>query len=218
MIRNLKALGLAFVAVVAMSAVISSTAQALPQYTCSIYPCTATASNAAGNETLTTPGGTVQCNSHYLIEKQGGNAESIPAPSATVTVTATFTGCKAFGFLNSTINMNGCDYVFHAGAAVSAGVYNNSMDVVCPAGKAITITSGTCEVDIPAQTGLTNVKTTNLAAGTITVQPNVTNITINVTKDGFGCSYPSVGHFLASFHGDMTFARVGGGSVSVSGV
>ena len=66
MIRSLKSLGLAFIAVLAMSAVVSSASQA-SEYTCEKYECKATGSNTLGNETFTTPGGTVQCDSHYVV-------------------------------------------------------------------------------------------------------------------------------------------------------
>jgi len=219
MIRILKSLGLALVAMAAMSAVVASASQA-SEYTCSAYECLATGSNTAGNETFTTPGGTVQCNSHYTVEKEGTtNATGITGPTTTVTVTPTYTGCKAFGFVNATVNMMGCDYVFHSGSLIVAGRYNNSVSIVCPAGSGpITITAGTCVVDVPAQGPLTNVETENLAGGTLTVKPNVTGITLNVTTDGFGCPFPGTGHFTGSFHGDVTLARVGGGSISVSGI
>jgi hypothetical protein len=209
MIRNLKVLGLALVAVLAMSAMVASAASA-SQYTGSAYPTTGTGANTAGNETFTTPGGTVQCDSHF----EG----KLAAASSELTVTPKYTGCVAFGFLNATVAFNGCDYLFKAGASLGGGAYNNSVDVVCPAGSGpVTITAGTCKVDVPAQTGLSNVKTTNLAAGTVTVQPNVTNITMNVTTDGFGCPFPGTGHYTGSYHGDVVLSRVGGGSISVSG-
>jgi hypothetical protein len=205
---NLKTLGLTIVAVLAMSALAASAASA-SQYTASAYPATATGANTVGDETLTTTGGPVQCKSHFT--------GTLAAASSTLTVTPKYTECKAFGFLNATVAFNGCDYLFHAGAAKGGGVYDNSVDVVCPAGKAVTIAAGTCEVDVPAQTGLKNVKTTNLASGTITVEPNVTPITMNVTKDGFGCPFHGTGHSTATYHGDVTLARVGGGTILVSG-
>jgi hypothetical protein len=209
MSRNLKVLGLALVAVLAMSVMVASAASA-SQYTGSAYPTTGTGSNTAGKETFTTPGGTVQCDSHFV--------GTLAAASSTLTVTPTYTKCVAFGFLNATVNFNGCDYLFHAGASKGGGVYDNSADIVCPAGKGpVTITAGTCVVDVPAQTNLKNVKTTNLAGGTVTVEPNVTGITMNVTTDGFGCPFPGTGHYTGSYHGDVVLARSGGGTISVSG-
>jgi hypothetical protein len=198
MLRNLKTLGLALVAVVAMSAVVASAASAVPSFTCAAYPCTVTGSNTAGNETLTTPGGTVQCDSHF----QG----TATAASSTLSITPSYDpNCRAFGFFGA-VHENGCSYLFHALSQIGAGHYNHSVDVVCPAGKAIVITGGTCEVDIPAQTGLSSITTQNLANGTITVVPNISNITLNVTKDGFGCPFPGLGHYKGTYHGDVVFS------------
>jgi hypothetical protein len=207
--RNLKTLGLALVAVLAMSAMVTSAASA-SQYTGSAYPTTGTASNTTGQETLTTPGGTVQCDSHF----EG----TLSAASSTATVIPKYTNCVAFGFLNATVAFNGCDYLFHSGASQSGGVYNNKVDLLCSLGSGpVTIKGGTCHVLVPEQHGLSNVKTTN-SASSVTAQPNVTNITLNVIGDGFGCPFPGTGHYLGSYHGDVVLSRVGGGSISVSGV
>jgi hypothetical protein len=208
MIPRIKTLSLVC-ALLALQAIGISAAQA-SEYTASAYPSTATSSSVAGSKTFTTPGGTVQCDSH--------GQSTLNAASSTATITPTYTNCKAFGFLNATVSMNGCTYVSHAGARISLGNYNNSIDVSCPAGQSISITAGTCKLLIPAQTGLKNVETTNLAGGTVTVRPNITGITHNVTTDGFGCPFPGTGHFTGTYHGDSVSARVGGGTISVSGI
>jgi len=215
MIRNLKSLGLALVAVLAMSAVVASAAQAVPQFTASSYPVTATGSNTKGNETFTTEAGTVQCDSHFLVENTGGNHEGIPGATSTVTATASYSNCTAFGFLNATVNMEGCDYVFHATEQVAAGVYRHHVDVVCPAGQSIKITAATCKAEVKAQTGLTTVTTTNLETG-VTVQPNV-GVSITVTQDGFGCPFSGTGVKTGTYHGDLVVEGQGGNHVFVSG-
>jgi hypothetical protein len=209
--RKFKVLGFALVAVGAMSAVMASAAPA-SSYTGSSYPTAVTGSNISGRETFTTPGGTVQCDTHFL------SPFYLNAIGSTLELFPTYTNCVAFGFLNATVDVMGCVYQLHAGAAQGGGVYNNSFDIVCRAGNGpITIKAGTCVVDVPAQTGLTNVKTTN-SGTSVTVQPEVTNITMNVTTDGFGCPFPGTGHQVGSYHGDVVLSRLGGGSFSVSGV
>jgi hypothetical protein len=210
MIRNLKVLGLALVVVLAMSAMVASAASA-SSYTASSYSATTTGSNTAGKETLTTVGGTVQCDSHF----QG----TLASANSTLTITPKYTNCVAFGFLNATVDFMGCDYLFHSGPAQGGGVYFHTVDIVCPEGSGpITITAGTCKVDIPAQTGLAMVKTTNVA-GTLTVEPNISFITTNVTGDGFGCPFTGTGHFFSSYHGDVVLKNTAGGAstISVSG-
>jgi len=217
MIRNLKSFALAFVAVLAMSAVVSSVAQAVPSYTCSAYPCTATGANPPGNETLTTPGGSLACSTHYLVEKYKGTNEGITAPASQVTVTGGYGECTAFGFLSAMIAFNGCDFVFTATEKLAIGRYAHHVDIVCPDGKSITKTAGTCEVDIPAQAGLTSATTQNLSNGSITLELNMKEITLNVTKDGFGCPFAGTGHVKGTYHGDVVLSRIGGGSLAVSG-
>jgi len=209
MIRNLKSLGLALVAVLAMSAMVASAAQAVPQYTGSAYPTTGTGSNTSGSETFTTEGGTVQCDSHFV--------GTLSAANSTLTVTPSYSNCTAFGFINADVHENGCTYVFHASSKLGTDHYSSTVDVVCPAGAQMVITAATCEVAVPAQTGLSSVTTQNLAGGTVTVVPNVANITMNVLKDGFGCPFSGTGHKKGTYHGDVVLSRSGGGSISVSG-
>jgi hypothetical protein len=208
MISNLKVLGLAFIAVLAMSAIGTSAAQAAPEFTCSSYPCTAT---GTGTGTFTVDQhGTVQCSVHYLLGKLAG-------ASSTATVTTTFSDCTAFGFVG-TVHKKECDHLLHATENVSPGVYRHHLDIVCPSGSpGFVITAGGCEIDILPQTGLTTVKTTNLAGGTVTIEHDLSNITANVTKDPIFCPMTGPGHKKATYQGDAVLAPVGVGSFSVSG-
>jgi hypothetical protein len=216
MIRNLKVLGLAVVAVLALSAVMASAAMAVPSFTASTYPAQITGSNTKGSEVFKTEGGNVECNSHFLSHAQN-------AASSTLTVTPKYTSCDAFGFLEATVNTESCSYVFHATEQVSGPhvVYKHHVDVECPVGQSIKVIAGTCRAEITTQTGLTSVKTTNITeggVGKVTVQPEVKGITYHVTQDGFLCPFGGTGlKHDGEYTGDVVVARVGGGSVSVSG-
>jgi hypothetical protein len=175
MIRKFKTLGIAMVAVLALSAVVASAASAA-NFTASKYPTAGTAESALGNDDFKTEAGSVECKAHFLTG-------SLSEPAASITVTPTYTGCKAFGFLNATVNMNGCDYTFYTTGVV---------DVKCPAGKSIIITASTCETTVPAQTGLSTVDLKNNGTG-ISAQATVTGIKYNVTKDGIGCPFGGTG-------------------------
>ncbi|HST70733.1 MAG TPA: hypothetical protein VLI94_13885 [Solirubrobacterales bacterium] len=177
MICKLKTLGLAMVAVLAMSAFVASAAQA--QYTASSYPTTATAESSLGNDVFTTEGGTVECASHF----EGTLNEA----STTLTVTPTYTNCKAFGFASATVTMNGCAYVFHRVSKSSSDV-----TIECPAGKVITIVAGNCEVTIGAQGQLSSISTSN-SGSHVNAQANVSGIHYTVTKDGFLCTFTGTG-------------------------
>jgi hypothetical protein len=175
MIRKIKTLGIAVVAVLALSAVVASAASAA-NFTASSYPTAGTATSNKGNDDFKTEAGGIECHTHFAVA-------ALNAPSEALTVTPTYTECSGFGFLNSTYNMNGCDYVLYV---------SGRMDINCPAGKAIVITSGTCETTIPGQLGLKNVELSNGTSG-ITMKMNVGGLAYTVTKDGFGCPFSGTG-------------------------
>ncbi|HYG96180.1 MAG TPA: hypothetical protein VD741_03640 [Solirubrobacterales bacterium] len=176
MISKLKTLGIALVAVLAMSAVVASAASAT-NFTASTYPTSATATSPLGNDDFSTEAGSVECKGHFLVGP-------LTAAAPTVTVTPTYSECEAFGFLNATVNMNGCDYTFNV---------NESVTVDCPAGKSIVIVAGTCETTIGAQGPLNTVDLANNTETSISAKANVTGIAYTVTKDGIGCPFSGTG-------------------------
>jgi hypothetical protein len=215
MIRKLESLGLALVAVLAMSVVVASAASAAPEFT---GTGTATGSQSAGGETFTTSGGTVQCDSHFAVEKVGGGA--LGGAAQEVTVVPSYSNCVAFGFIGADIHENGCHYVLLATERRGFGLYSHHVRLECPGtGGGIVITAATCEVKIPEEgnANLTRLTTINLANGTITTQWELTGWLANVLKDAFGCPFSGTGSTTAAYHGHLVIARVGGGSISVSG-
>jgi hypothetical protein len=174
MIRKLKTLGVAAFAVLALSAVGASAAHAT-NFTASAYPTSFTGVSEKGNDTFATEAGNVECKSHF--------SGTETAASETVTVTPVYSECRAFGFLSATVNMNGCDYVFHT---------NGEVDVECSGANKIVIIGGTCETTIGTQTGLKSVILAN-GVGDMTAQANVGGIAYTVTKDGFACPFNGLG-------------------------
>jgi hypothetical protein len=186
MTRKFKTLGVALFAVLALTAVMASAASAA-NYTAGAYPTTGTGESALGNDTFTTEAGKVECKSHF--------SSTLAASSSTLTVTPKYTSCRAFGFLEATVNMNGCDYLFTTPTTPVADVSSANVDVNCsPAGNKIIITAATCKVEIGAQTPTGSVAITNdTAAGDVTVKANVTGIAYTVVTDGFGCPFAGTG-------------------------
>lgn len=176
MIRNLKVLGLALVAVCALTAMGASAASAA-QFT--TEEGAAITGVELGNVKFTVTGQEVFCeDSHYT-------ATAPSAAFASITVTPTYNKCKAKIF-GSTISASvtgfgagGCDYTLYA---------DGSNDLNCTSGD-VTVTAGTCVVHIPAQKGL---KSIAYDAGTSGGKTDQT-LTINITKikethtDGFLC-------------------------------
>jgi hypothetical protein len=148
MIRNLKALGLALVAVFALSAVVASVASAQNGTLTSTGPFTLDGVNtgAASANQLTAFGGTTQCpNVTYTAHKYNETPHKfIPNDVSTVTITPHYGVCTSefvFTSFPTTIDMNGCDYVFHIeGTTPGVDTYTVKATVECPTGKHITIT------------------------------------------------------------------------------
>ena len=194
MTRNLKTLGLAIVAVLAMSAMVASAAQASVEFTAPSYPAT-----LSGNQ-ATTHVFTVETTSGDNITTTCTTASfhgTISGPNTAQTITPTYTGCTAFG-LEATVKFEGCDYVFHPGATTgTADEYSGTADLSCPAGTGpvrVFDTLNRCEVTLSQQLGIGPVKyVTDTTAGDVLVKAEVTGITYNKVKDNFLCPLTGTG-------------------------
>lgn len=189
MIRKLKILGVAFAAVLALSAVAATAASAEGQVTCSSYPCKITGVSAVGNSTFKTEAGTVECKGHAEA--------TINGPSSELTLVGTATECKAFGFLNATVNTNGCDGLSTTPIKIGTDEWTATGHMLCPAGKVIEITAGTCKITIGPQTPAT---AHTIITNTTVPNPNVVDLTgsaagvnYTVVTDGFGCPFAGTG-------------------------
>lgn len=156
-------------------------------YTANSYPTTMTANSALGNGVLTTEAGKAECKSHF----QG----SLNASSTQLTIKAVYTECKAFGFINQTISMGSCDYLFTEPSSIKTDTWSAPVDIVCtnPA-EPITMVSGTCKVTIGPQSPGGGVEiTNNTGAGDFSVRGELSGINYTVTQDGFGCTFNGTG-------------------------
>ncbi len=147
MIRNLKVLGLALVAVFAFGAMLASAASAQNGIVTSDGPFTLKGVNRAGSEeaanSLKAFGITLTCpNAAYTGHKVNVTPhEKIANNSSSATITPAYGTCNITGGLKGTVDMNGCDYVFDLGATTAvADQYKVTSTVVCPAGKHIVVT------------------------------------------------------------------------------
>lgn len=166
--RNLKALGLALVAVLALGGVYASAASAQQGKLPSDGPFTLTGveTGAESNNQLEAFGVAVRCpgseyTGHVVTthaqttaagkshEKAGTGSNLIPIDSSTATITPHYKETTPLGPPNcsapvlgwsATVDLNGCDYVIHIGNTVSEHTYNMTFDIVCPIGNEITVT------------------------------------------------------------------------------
>jgi len=211
MTRKLKTLSVALFAALALTAVMASAAVADGEYTAAEYSTTGTAESEIGNDVFETEGGTVECKSHF--------AATLSAPSSHLTVTPTYTPCKAFGFAHATVTMEECDYTFetptvgttHAGPPVSH-TWTIHVKVKCPAGKEIKVVAGNCEIRIPEQTPGGHViaeATTHTPTSPdfVDVRATVTGIDYTIVKDGFLCPFETTGETLPATRTDGSYTQ-----------
>lgn len=224
--RKFKALGLALFAALALSAVVASAAAAEGEYTAAEYPTTGTATSGLGNDVFTTEGGTVECVSHF----EG----TLTAASSELTVKATYSSCKAFGFASATVNMGSCDYLFttpvligtHEGPPVNHTWTIPAPHVKCTnAANLVTIIAGNCEVKIgehtPTGGHILATATTKTPAepNDVDIKAAVTGIHYNVVKDGFLCPFAGTGAKTDGKYDQknhLTLSSTNGKSITIS--
>jgi hypothetical protein len=206
MILNVKALGLAFVAVAAMSVAATGAAQAAQ-----LHVTTAQKANITGTNTnqhvfkLTSPENSeIKCNLAQFEGTVQGGSPQITAED--VQLTATYTeDCTAFG-LNATIDMNGCKYTI---TGENQGALTARVDITgCTTitgqqnHKAIEITVPGCTVTVPQQHGLSHITFTNEGSGAtedVLAHVNVQGI----TYESHGALCPG-GNTITTHNGDYT--------------
>jgi hypothetical protein len=180
MIRNLKVLGLALVALLALGATAASLASAAGKQgelttengvDVTLFGTETTTAGDKFDNSLTAFGSKVICpGSTYTGHKYNITPhERVPQGATTVTLTPHYNqaACRAFEpEREATVEMNGCDYVFHVGeTTTSANTYGVTADVVCPAEKKIHVGVWTlgekhetgnrlCTIEVGPQNGL----------------------------------------------------------------
>jgi hypothetical protein len=196
--RNLKALGLAVVAVLAMSAFVASAAQA-SNFTAAKYPTVIKGVQINGEHNFTAAGTGVKC-------KEAAFSGEATGPTKDLTISAAYGTCKdeIFG-LSATVTMNGCNYTFTEPAS-------GEVDLVCPAGKIVEVHASTCTITVFPKNGLKTSTYTN-GASDVTLKANVTGIEYQVDR-GFLCPIASTyatKHSDGIYEGEATVTGTSGG-------
>jgi hypothetical protein len=108
--------------------------------------------------------------------------------------------CRAFGFIETTVETNECEYRFEVGEESEKSPFAGTVDLVCPEGKQIVVKALTCEVQIPSQSGLGPMEYENLEAEepeipspSIGLVFKVKELTYVKSKDGFLCPLSGTG-------------------------
>ncbi len=212
MTRNLKALGLALVAMLAMSAMAVSAANAEVNGKVTAESSPVTMDGKQTTEQKFTRGAVPVTCANATFHAQSNTGDN------TITVTPTYSSCHATGPFGETwpvtVTMSGCDYMFHL--TNTKGTFTAISDVVCPVGASITVdvytshnnhTANTtlCKIHVPAQTGLKTITLTNQAAGGTTPK-NWVSANINIT----GITSTRTGSALCGAEHSATSALHGG--------
>ena len=176
--RKLKALGLALVAVFALSAMSAATASA------ELFHAGAHGTvigQNVGEEEFTTAAGTVKCKSATYT---GTSATSTPGSQI---VTPAYKECTAFGFVNTTIDVGTCQYRFNTPVGTTS-----TIDIINCGANGVVVTAFNCEVTVPNQNGLSHVTWENVGGSSphhIRANVTISGITyIQHSKSFPGCS------------------------------
>jgi hypothetical protein len=223
MTRNLKALGLAFLSILALGAVIASGAQAA-EAKFDVSEGTVHAEATADPDEPTqffevTPGISFTCdevNATVDLPQNGGR--TVTATNLTYNDSA-LGGDKCTGPFGSepAIEVNGCDYTFHAGTTIKAGESTGTVDINCPGESAIVANGGfLCTAYVGSQEGLNHVIYRNASTSghtTVTVEATVENI--HVFHEGLCGEATTTGGF---YEGKATVrgTNSGGGTTDIT--
>lgn len=175
MTRNLKLLGLTVVAMLAI-AVVGASAAAAAEFHSEASSTELEGEQAASfNDKFTVDAGTTECeNATY-----GGTVSG--ATTTTATVTAAYSGCTSTFGVSVTVEMNGCEYLFHTGT-------ENTADVVCPKEKVIVVNAPGCKITVFPQTARKTVVFETVQSVTpkhITVFTELTGVEYEEHNQGF---------------------------------
>jgi hypothetical protein len=185
--RNLKTLGVAVVAVLALTAFMASAASA-KEFKLSAYPVTITGTQE-GSHVFDAAGNSITCKKAMFVG-------SLSGWSQTLTMSAEYSECTAFGIAGVTLSMGSCSYVFNANGSVSIGGGSacdaNPITYVADAGF-----FGKCTVKVGAaeNSNLTAVTYNNVANGDVTVVPAVKKVVY--TKSGSLCGAQTEGQYTS---------------------
>jgi hypothetical protein len=178
-----KALGLALFALLAMSAVAASSASAGFK-TGADHANLKTSASAMQKFAFTAGGTSVECTT---LKTDKGTINSATTKTTTVTVEPTYSNCETFLGAATSINTNGCHYLFHSPEGSTTG----TTDIVCPEGKTMVYTVGSiCRYTIGSQNNLGVLHFSNVGTGNteeIEIEPTVTGITSTRTTNDFFC-------------------------------
>ncbi|HEY8809571.1 MAG TPA: hypothetical protein VIM28_06080 [Solirubrobacterales bacterium] len=195
--RYLGILGLSVAAIIAVSAVATSSALAIPQFHTEMEDTTLTGSQGqVMANILTFDLGEMKCK---VAKFDGTQQQEI---STTLTLKPTYEECKLAGE-NAKVTPNGCGYLFHLGE--NTETFAAKMDLECPDAKKIEVDLAECTITIPPQNGLNSAKFTNEGAeATRAIIADLNIAGFHYVEDGAGCAHPGETTTNGTYTGEIT--------------
>lgn len=195
--KHLKSLGLAALAVVALTATAGASSAAAFEFHASAGMGTSLSSQVTNPHFFTLTGAEFTCKTISLT----GSAEGIGGAGETQKLHPSYTNCEVFGSANVIINTEGCQYKINANT--------NTVDLEGCAKGGINVVFGTgCSYFYPNQAGINGITYVN--EGTtpnrrVIVKTASNNIKANVTAaNGFGCFFTEGGkHNNGKYSGEI---------------
>jgi hypothetical protein len=195
MAHGLRLACLALIAAFGICAAMSTAAQA-GTFTAGKYPATVTGTNQVPH-TLVTELGAIECAPFFH-----GKLE---AASETLTWEPGYGPCE-LGAKEVHVDVNGCDFLLHAGETLGAGEVGGTMDILCPEGAAIDFevtAMPVCHLTVGEQMELEALTFTNMG-GDVNLHFELAEL--DYTLD-LGC--PEAGVYSNGTYGSGTTTMVG---------
>ncbi len=210
MMRNLKALGL-IVAVMGVLGAMATPALAVPEFTTfntstSEHPSEVSIHGAQLGEghAFSAGFGTVKCTTATFT------GSSTATASSTLTVGASYSGCKGSFGETAHMDMNGCEYLFHAQTETAENEFSATVDLLCPPEEGPTLTTTTgggaekCVIHIePDQEGLSTAHFTEVE-GEMEVEMALEGIDFISTGGLFNCGIANGTYTNGKYNGNST--------------
>lgn len=199
MTRNLKALGLALLAVCAIGAAVAAASASAAD----IFTCTEKSNCAATGIATNVTFGTKSSSLSTVCEKETYSA-TVQSSATQITVTEALDNCEMSGLGSYQFHTNGCDYILTGSTTArlkTDGVTNETdalTKIDCPKGKMIVSTGSGCTVKTPGVTPADGPAQNQSLHGVTYVKEGAGSTeSIKVTFTVDGIEYTSEGAFCA---------------------
>jgi hypothetical protein len=216
MTRYLKTLGLTLAATLALGIMAASAAQAAPEFTGTNGGGTHEHTIITGEQEGTLEFNATAGNELYVkCEKATFAGTSATGKETELTLTPTYTNCKASGLFTTHWRLNGCDYKFKITKTITKEKeYEGTYDLTCPAGNRIEIEmtklfggGKKCLVTILPQNGIGPVIYRNVQEGGIVhlvIEMKATNVDNFVSPGGEECAGLTAGTHNGIYSGKIS--------------